>query len=76
MRQHRLRRGKCHGEREGEMAEFWDHPPVRPVGAAWLIASTGLNFDLSHHVAAGGGWPAAEFQWPDFFSAATTSFGM
>ena len=28
------------------------------------------------HVDAGGGGPAAGFQWPDFFSASATSFGM
>ena len=64
-RQHRLRAGERHGERQREMAEFGDHPH-------FLLRSARCVFQ----VAAGGGGPGAGFQWPDFFSASATSFGM
>jgi len=37
------------------------------------------NYDFGlnvFHVDAGGGGPAAGFQWPDFFSTSATSFGI
>ena len=62
-RQHRLRAGDDHGERQREVAEFGDHPPA-PLTV------------IVFQVAAGGGGPADGFQWPDFFNASATSFGM
>ena len=59
-RQHRLRAGEDNGKRQGEVAQFGDH-------------DRGL---MAFQVAAGGGGPDDGFQWPDFFSASATSFGM
>ena len=52
-----------------KVAEFGDHPPAVPLPDA-------LPHPLFPRSPRGGGGPADGFQWPDFFSASATSFGM
>ena len=46
------------------------------VGGVLPLVIRRLPTCIVFHVAAGGGGPDAGFQWPDFFSASATSFGM
>ena len=38
-RQHRLRAGEDHGQRQGEMAEFGDHPPACVLASVFQVAA-------------------------------------
>ena len=64
-----LRGGKGDGERQGEMTQFRDHPPAFDVSGFFGISVFQVE-------AGGGGLPSSGFQWPVFFRASSTSFGI
>ena len=67
------------GQRQGEVAEFGDHPPAfgaaSPGGELGALPEALLGASV-FQVEAGGGAPSSGRHWPERFSASATSGGM